>query len=166
MSEPSSSLDPRGGSSPGLPAPLPALPFALRFPDESRTDGPRSAVCRQHDVRGIARLEGGRLVLEWTGVTRVQQVDGYAAEVRREPFPAGRSTIPLGALESIRRRGWWWRPRVELRVAELAALHGIPAVHGPLLRLDVARADLGVAGAVVVAARSMANASRQSPAAA
>lgn len=166
MSEFVHSLGPQAGSPPGLlptlpltPIPgTPPLPFALWIPDESRTKGPRSALCRQHDVRGIARLEGGELVIEWSGITQVQEVDGHAAEVRREPFPAGRRVIPLTALGSIRRRGWWWRPRVELRVAELALLEGVPGAQGPLLRLGIARGDLALAGALVVAARSVAKA--------
>lgn len=134
----------------GPPPDVRSLPFALRVPGESRTGGPRSALCREHDVRGLASIRGAELVLEWSGTTRVSEVRGFAAEVRREPFPPGRRAIPLAALASIRRRGWWWRPRVELRVAALDALRGVPGTEGPLLALMVDRADLKCAGRLVL----------------
>ncbi len=115
-----------------------SLAFALRVPGESRTGGLRSALTREHDVRGLASVRGAELVLEWSGTTRV------------------------AALASIRRRGWWWRPRVELRVAELDALRGVPGAEGPLLALIVGRADLECAGGLVLRARAGAPALRDS----
>jgi hypothetical protein len=80
------------------------LTFSLRVPEESRTDGSFSVRCREHDVRGLARVQGTELVLTWSGTTRVSEVRGMAADVRREAFPAGRRAIPVAALTSLRRR--------------------------------------------------------------
>ncbi len=44
-----------------------SLAFTLPVPGESRTDGLRSSLCRERDVRGLARVEGAELVLEWSG---------------------------------------------------------------------------------------------------
>lgn len=140
----------------------PSLALALRIPGESRVDGPGSALTREHDVRGLASVRGAELVVEWSGTTRVSEVRGHAAEVRREPFPPGRRGIPLAALTSIWRRGWWWRPRVELRVAELDALRGVPGADGAVLALMVDRADLECAGQLVVATRAVGRALRES----
>ena len=139
-----------------------SLAFALRVPGESRTGGLRSALTREHDVRGLASVRGAELVLEWSGTTRVSEVRGFAADVRREPFPAGRRAIPLAALASIRRRGWWWRPRVELRVRELEALDGVPGADGSSLRLLVDHADLECAGRLVITTQATARELRDS----
>ncbi|HET8624224.1 MAG TPA: hypothetical protein VFM14_11715 [Gemmatimonadales bacterium] len=144
--------------SPGLPdaadASLPAVPFRLRVPATTRTGGMRSVTSREHDVRGIARIEQDALVLEWSGTTTVSEVEGFATDVRSEPFPAGRRAVPLTAVRSIRRLGWWWRPRVELQVRELDALAGVPAARGPTLSLDLDRDDVPPAGRLVVAVRA------------
>ncbi len=138
---------------PQLPGPARSLPVRLPVPGESRTDGRGSALTRDHDVRGLLSLRGTALLLEWSGTTHVSEVRGHAAETRREPFPSGWRLIPLAAVASIRRRGWWWRPRLELRVHELELARGVPGSHGPVITVRVARADLQSAGELAIAAR-------------
>lgn len=136
------------------PTNVPVLPFHLRVPAETRTGGMRSVSAREHDVRGIARLEDEGMVLEWSGVTKVSEVDGFATNVTSEPYPGGRRVVPLAAIRTIRRRGWWWRPRVELQVRELPLFDGVPGAAGSALALEVARDDVATAGRFVVGLRA------------
>jgi hypothetical protein len=55
--------------------PIAATPFHIRRPAEAET-GVRKSIHRCHDIRGIARRDGERLVLEWSGVVRVPQLAG------------------------------------------------------------------------------------------
>jgi hypothetical protein len=114
----------------------------------------RSVSAREHDVRGIARVEEEGLVLEWSGVTKVSEVDGFATNVTSEPYPGGRRVVPLDAIRSVQRRGWWWRPRVELQVRELSLFDGVPGAAGSAVALGVARDDIGTAGRFVVQLRA------------
>jgi hypothetical protein len=131
-----------------------SLPFQLRIPADTRTGGMGSVSSREHEIRGIARIEDGSLVLEWSGTTKVSEINGFAADVRSEPFPPGRGVLPLAAIRSIRRRGWWRRPRVELQVSELDLFAGVPGASGPTLSLDITRADVPTAGQLVVVVRA------------
>ena len=133
---------------------LATLPFRFRLPAETRTKG-RDVFCREYDVRGLAGIWGSRLVLEWSGNIRVTDVHGFATDLRQEPFPAGRRSLPLATLLAVTRRGWWWRPRVELEASTLGAFEGVPSATGAKLSLVVGLTDLEAAGRLVIAAQPL-----------
>lgn len=121
-----------------------ALPFRLKATDESEVAAwyLRAVSYRLH---GIARLEDGRLVIQWSGTSEVTEVKGTAARVREETLPVRSVALPITRITTVMLAGGWWRPRVVLRVADLSVLAAIPgAAHGALT-LWIRRGDRALA---------------------
>lgn len=122
----------------------PVLPFRLKAPDESH-------IARWHtrtvsfDIHGLARLDAGGLVLEWSGSAEVFEMKGTAARTYEESVPVRSVTLPVMRVASVALEGGWWRPRVVLRSTDLAALAGVPGTRDGALTLFIARGDRALA---------------------
>lgn len=98
---------------------------------------------------GLLRLAGSTLVIEWSGAVEVAEVRGPEVETRVEAVPTTRREIPVERLSEVALRGWW-RPCLEIRVTDLAALEGVPAAASGRLSLRIPRAERRAAQLFVV----------------
>lgn len=120
------------------------LPFRLEADDDSEVS-PWYFRAVSYELHGLARLEEGRLVLQWSGTSEVTEIKGTATRVREEPLPVRRVVLPVTQIASVALEGGWWRPRVVLRVADLGVLSDIPGAARGALALRIARSDRALA---------------------
>lgn len=90
----------------------------------------------QTSTRGVVRIEGGQLVIEFrettTDMMSLKTLDGPVREVR----------IPLQDVESVEiGRRWLWGGTLCIRVRKLGPVAGAPGVTGNELRLRIRRRD-------------------------
>jgi hypothetical protein len=128
------------------------VPFLIRR-DHSVMRGPEITATRD-DSHGLLRLDGQRLVAQWSTVREVSQV-GSTIRVDRELGPVRNVSLPLRGLAGARVR--WrvlpWPPRWQLvlQAADLQAFRaladeaGLPLDHPAELVLDLRRTDRGLA---------------------
>jgi len=126
----------------------PVLPFRLKTQgtDEVAPWHVRSLSYRLH---GLARLESGALVLQWSGTAEVSEVKGTAVREYAEPMPVREVTLPVTQVASLTLHGRWWRPRVVLRVTDLAILAPVPGSDRGQVTLWIARRDWVLAGSLI-----------------
>lgn len=62
-----------------------------------------------------------------------------------DPVPTRRVRVPGGRLGTAELRGGWWRPRLEVVVADLDALAALPGSRQGRAVLRIARRDRGLA---------------------
>jgi hypothetical protein len=118
----------------------PSVPFRLRLPKEMTVDG-NHVVSKEFHVRGIARLEPERLVLEWSGTVDVADVRGGSVRALRESLPTQRVAVGLRRISRLQLRGRWWRPRIELSTLDLAVLDPIPGALPGSVTLALSRGE-------------------------
>ena len=116
------------------------LPFRLKVKGESQVAAwhARSVSYRIH---GIARLDERTLVLQWSGTASVSEVKGTAASDREEPLPVRTVELPIRRVAGLALLGGWWRPRVELRAADLESVADVPGARHGAVTLRIARRD-------------------------
>jgi hypothetical protein len=120
------------------------LPFALALPKQSSVNRNR-VLSKVFQVRGVARLEGDRLTLEWSGSVEITEVNEGGVRQLRESVPAQRLLLPAARIASIEARGRWWRPHIELRTTGIGPLELVPTASAGRLLLWIARRDWRVA---------------------
>lgn len=122
-----------------------AVPFSLALPKEATVDG-GGVQSKVYQVRGMARLDGDRLTLEWSGSVKIVEVrTGKSVRSMRQSVPAQRLVLPAARIARFEPRGRWWKPYVELRTDSIAPLELMPtAVAGKVL-LRIERSDWGAA---------------------
>jgi hypothetical protein len=126
----------------------PVLSFTLPATHEQRAAGFRVAR-RVARVQGLIRLEGATLVIEWAGAIEWTEVRGPEVVLAKtETLAATRREIAVERLADVTVRGWW-RPRFELRAADLTALDGVPTADHGRLSVRIPRAERGTAQALV-----------------
>ena len=124
--------------------PTPAVPFSLSLPKEATVD--RSGVQSKHyQVRGMARLDGDRLTLEWSGSVEITEVRDGGVRTLRQSVPAQRLVLPATRIARFEARGRWWKPYVELRTDSIAPLQLMPTAAAGRVVLRIARSDWGAA---------------------
>ena len=140
-----------------------AVPFALKLPEElSGTRG--RMLTKAYQVRGVARLEGDRLTLEWSGSIEITEVSGGDVRKLRESVPAQRLLLPLTRIASIVLHGRWWRPYILLRASGVRPLDLVPTASRGAVQLCLARRDRRAAEALVSeVARAMADITARPP---
>jgi hypothetical protein len=128
------------------------VPFLIRR-DHSVIRGPEITATRE-DSYGLLRLDGQRLVAQWSTVREVSRV-GSTVRVDRDLGPVRDVSLPLRALAGARTR--WrllpWPPRWQLvlQAGDLQAFRaladeaGLPLDHPAELVLDLRRTDRGLA---------------------
>lgn len=101
-------------------------------------------------LHGVLRLEADQVILEWSGMRRVAEAGLGVARSVAEPVPVSRAVLPVASLGRVAlRRHWWWRWRLVLGSADLAALQSVPTAQSGQIVLEVARADRHTAADLV-----------------
>lgn len=122
----------------------PVLPFTLRAASESGMTG-TDVAWDAYRFHGVARIDGAELVLEWGGEIERSTVAGTSVSTTIEPVPTRRVRVPGGRLGVAELRGGWWRPRLEVVVADLDALAALPGSRQGRAVLRIARRDRALA---------------------
>ena len=131
-----------------MPARSVVVPFALALPKESNV-ARGQVLSKSYQVRGVARLEGDRLTLEWSGSIEITEVSGASVRTLRESVPAQRLVLPMARIASIELRGRWWRPFIELRATGVRPLDLVPSAVAGRVVLRLARRDRQAAAELV-----------------
>jgi|SRR5437773_2400403 hypothetical protein len=124
--------------------PILAFPFSLALGKETHVDRER-VQSKVFQVRGVARWEGDRLTLEWSGSIDITEVDGASVRNLRQSVPAQRLVLPTARIAGIEARGRWWRPYVELRTTGIGPLELVPTASVGRVLLRIARRDWNAA---------------------
>jgi hypothetical protein len=124
--------------------PILAVPFSLEQARETNIERGR-VKSKMFQVRGIARLEGDRLTLEWSGSIALTEIQGGDVRNLRQSVPAQRLVLPAARIAKIELRGRWWRPYIELRTTRLGPLDLVPTASGGSVLLRITRRDWGIA---------------------
>lgn len=124
------------------------LPFTLKAAGESEMTAARYA-WDDYRFHGVARIEGGELVLEWGGEVERGDMGMLSVSTTIDPVPTREVRIPAARLGAAALRGGWWRPRLEVTIADLDALAALPGSWRGRAVLRLTRRDLPVARAFV-----------------
>ena len=122
--------------------PILAVPFSLALGKETTLDGERIE-SKKFQVHGVARWEGDRLTLEWSGSVEITEVLGGEMRNLRQSVPAQRLVLPAARIASIEARGRWWRPYIELRTTGIGPLELVPTATAGRVLLRINRRDWG-----------------------
>ena len=128
--------------------PILAVPFSLTQPKETNVERGR-VQSKEFQVRGIARMEGDRLTLEWSGSVEITEIHGADLRNLRQSVPAQRLVLPAARIAKIELRGRWWKPHIELRTTGLGPLELVPTAQGGRVLLRITRRDWGIARELV-----------------
>jgi hypothetical protein len=123
--------------------PMLAIPFALSLPKEATVDG-SGVESKVYQVRGMARLDRGRLTLEWSGSAEITEVRGKGVRTLRQSVPSQRLVLPASRITRFDLRGRWWKPYVELRTDSIAPLELVPTAAAGRVLLRIARSDWAI----------------------
>src|SRR5215471_13404434 len=124
--------------------PILAVPFSLAMGKETTMDRER-VQSKKFQVHGVARWEGDRLTLEWSGSVDITEVLGGEMRNLRQSVPAQRLVLPTARIASIEARGRWWRPYVELRTTGIGPLELVPTATAGRVLLRINRRDWSAA---------------------
>ena len=128
--------------------PILAVPFALSLAKETNIDRGRVQT-KQMQVRGLARMEGDRLTLEWSGSVEISEIQGGSVRNLRQSVPAQRLVLPVQRIALIDLRGRWWRPYIELRTTGIGPLELVPTAMAGRVLLRITRRDWSAARELV-----------------
>lgn len=124
--------------------PILAVPFSLALGKETTLDRERIE-SKKFQVHGVARWEGDRLTLEWSGSVEITEVLGSEMRNLRQSVPAQRLVLPTARIASIEARGRWWRPYIELRTTGIGPLELVPTATAGRVLLRINRRDWSAA---------------------
>lgn len=124
--------------------PILAVPFWLALDKETMVDRGR-VQSKEFQVRGVARLEGDRLTLEWSGSIEITEIQGGNVRNLRQSVPAQRLVLPAARIANIELRGRWWKPYIELRTTGIGPLELVPSASGGRVLLRITRGDRAAA---------------------
>ena len=128
--------------------PILAVPFSLAQPKETSIDRGR-VQAKEFQVRGIARMDGNRLTLEWSGSVEITEIQAGNVRNLRQSVPAQRLVLPASHIAKIELRGRWWRPFIVLQTTGLGPLELVPTASGGRVLLRITRRDWGLARELV-----------------
>ena len=124
--------------------PILAVPFSLPLGKETNIERGRVQT-KMYQVRGVARWEGNRLTLEWSGSIEISEIENTSVRNLRQSVPAQRLVLPTERIASVDVRGRWWKPHIELRTTGIAPLELVPTASGGRVLLRIARRDWNAA---------------------
>ena len=128
--------------------PILAVAFSLALGKETSLDRERIQ-SKKFQVHGVARWEGDRLTLEWSGSVEITEVQGREMRNLRQSVPAQRLVLPAVRIASIEARGRWWRPHIELRTTGIGPLELVPTATAGRVHLRIDRRDWSAARELV-----------------
>ena len=128
--------------------PILALPFSLALEKETNIDRGR-VQSKRIQVRGVARIEGDRLILEWSGSIEMTEIHGNSVRNLRQSVPAQRLVLPVARIAHVELRSRWWRPYIELRTTAIGPLELVPTAMAGRVLLRITRRDWSVARELV-----------------
>ena len=128
--------------------PILAVPFFLAQPKETNVERGR-VQSKEFQVRGIARMEGDRLTLEWSGSVEITEIQGGNVRNLRQSVPAQRLVLPATRIAKIELHSRWWKPYIELRTTGIGPLELVPPASGGRVLLRITRSDWGIARELV-----------------
>lgn len=128
--------------------PILAVPFWLTLGKETNIDRGRVQT-KQLQARGLARMEGERLTLEWSGSIEIVEIQGSNVRNLRQSVPAQRLVLPAARIALIELRGRWWKPHIELRTTGIGPLELVPTAVAGRVLLRIGRRDWGAARELV-----------------
>jgi hypothetical protein len=128
--------------------PLYAVPFSLSPGKETNVERGR-VQSKVFQVRGVARWEGDRLTLEWSGSVEVVDIQAGNVRTMRQSVPSQRLVLPASRIAHIEARGRWWKPYVELRTTGIGPLELVPTASGGRVYLRIQRRDWSAARELV-----------------
>ena len=123
-----------------MPSHSVVVAFALALPKESNVQRSR-VMSKVFQVRGVARLDGDHLTLEWSGSVEITEINAGNVRQLRESVPAQRLVLPVTRIASIEMHGRWWHPRIELRTTGIAFLELVPTAMAGRVLLHITRRD-------------------------
>jgi hypothetical protein len=124
--------------------PILAVPFSLEQAKETNVERGRIQ-SKTFQVRGIARLEGDRLTLEWSGSVEITEIQGGDVRNLRHSVPSQRLVLAAARIAKIELRGRWWKPYIEVRTTGIGPLELVPTASGGSVLLRITRRDWGIA---------------------
>ena len=124
--------------------PILAVPFSLALGKETLIDRGR-VQAKEFQVRGVARMEGDRLTLEWSGSVEITEIQNGSVRNLRQSVPAQRLVLPPPRIAAIELRSRWWRPYIDLRTAGIGPLELMPTAVAGRVLLRITRRDWGAA---------------------
>lgn len=125
------------------------LPFRLKAASETQV-APWHTRTVSYRIHGLARVEDGHVVLQWSGAAEVIEVKGTGTRVKKETLPVRTVTLPVTRVAQLALAGRWWRWRVVLRATDLAALAEVPGARDGALTLWIARRDRAIAAELII----------------
>jgi hypothetical protein len=123
---------------------LHAVPFSLAPDKETNIDRGR-VQSKVFQLRGIARLDGDRLMLEWSGSLEIVDINAGSVRNLRQSVPAQRLVLPVARIAHIEARRRWWKPYIELRTTGIGPLELVPTASGGRVHLQIVRRDWSAA---------------------
>src|SRR4051812_13807108 len=120
--------------------PILAVPFSLALAKETIFDRGR-VQSKAFQVRGVTRLEGHGLTLEWSGSIEITEIQHGSVRNLRQSVPAQRLVLPAGRIAHIEIRGRWWKPYIELQTTGIGPLDLVPTASAGRLLLRITRRD-------------------------
>jgi hypothetical protein len=126
----------------------PVLPFRLKAASETHIAAWHSRTV-SYRIHGLARVEDGHLVLQWSGSAQVIEMKGTGSRVKEETLPVRTVRLPVTRVAGLALQGRWWRWRVVLRATDLAALAEVPGARDGGLTLWIARRDRALAAELI-----------------
>ena len=133
-----------------LSASPPPLAFRIGVPGADTLDdrGIRSVGYR---LEGLLRLVDATLVFEWAATRTTESVSFAGVKTETDRSPIGALEVPVERITTVRRRGGWWAPRLELRASEIDAFDALPGARPASIRLKIRRRDRAHADAMALA---------------
>jgi hypothetical protein len=128
--------------------PILAVPFSLALPKETMLDRGR-VQSKAFQVRGVTRLEGDRLTLEWSGSIEITEIQNGSVRNLRQSVPAQRLVLPASRIAQIELRSRWWKPTIELRTIGIGPLDLVPTASAGRVLLRITRRDWAIAKELV-----------------
>ncbi|HWO89562.1 MAG TPA: hypothetical protein VNL98_10480 [Gemmatimonadales bacterium] len=130
------------------------VPFRLKVPDETKVRGPEVTTVR-HDLRGLARMEAGELVLEWTGKRSVGELGPASIRTKDETVAPTLVRLPVAGIGRVSVRSTlWFRNRIEILLRNLKDAPVIPGSPPGRVVLWIARSDREAAEELAAAIES------------
>jgi hypothetical protein len=125
-----------------------AVSFTLALPKEATVAGGQ-VVSKEYVIRGLVRLEGDRLTLEWSGSVEITEVIPGSVRKLRQSVPAQRLVLPMMRIAAFELHRRWWRPYIELKTNGIGPLELVPGAQAGRVALHIGRRERRAASELI-----------------